>query len=285
MYDLFKAITTEFVGTFLLSFVTAAVLSLSIPNGNTVVGSALCIGLVYISLIYVWNSFSGANFNPLITLSLAFAGRLSWCRALLYLIVQFIGAIAGAALAGWIYGNQSDEIPVSHVVDSEPWKVVVLEIILSFMLAVTFLFMTRNPMVSIVSAFVIGIVLIADILVGGYLATVFVNPATALGFGVFNGQLANYWVVIVGAIIGALLAALVYKLFTMPWTCAEIANKGCDSSCGEPVFYEEWKDCGDAHMTLKNHKHVEEVKEFVVQPELIVERPMKGRRNYKYTQL
>jgi glycerol uptake facilitator-like aquaporin len=255
MYDLWKSLVTEFLGTFILTFVIAAGSALSAAHGGSVIGIAVAAGLTYAALIYTWNSYSGANFNSAITLGLALTGRLGWCRTLLYWIVQFLGAIAGAGLVSWIYGV--DFSPVGDLSYAEPWKVVVLEMFLTFFLVLTFLFMTRNPMVSIVSGFVIGAVLIADILVGGYLARVGVNPAYALGTAVFSGNWASMWVYIVGPLFGALLAALVYKVFSMQWTCAEVLNKGCDQLCGEPVFYEEWKDCGDAHFMLKGQRQYE----------------------------
>lgn len=258
MYDLWKALITEFLGTFTLVFVGAGAVALNAAQGGSVLANAFAFGLIYMVLIYVWNSYSGANFNPAVSFGLAVVGRLGWCRMLLYWIVQFIGAIAAAALVSWIYGvDFGAGAPVGDLTFSQPWKVVVLEMFLTFFLVITFLFMTRNPVVSLVSGFVIGSVLIADILVGGYLARVGVNPAYALATQIFSGNLSTFWIYIVGPLFGALLAGLIYKAFTMPWTCAEIAAKGCDHACGEPVFYEQWKDCGDANFMLKGQRQFE----------------------------
>jgi aquaporin NIP len=292
MYDLWKALITEFLGTFTLIFIGASSVALAVEQGGSVVGTALAFGLIYMALIYVWNSYSGANFNPAISFGLALTGRLGWCRMLLYWIVQFLGALAAGGLVAWIYGVDLNNI--GELSYSQPWKVVVLEMFLTFFLVITFLFMTRNPMVSIISGFVIGAVLIADILVGGYLAKVGVNPAYALAAGIISGNWANIWVYIVGPLFGALLAALVYKAFTMPWTCSEIVHKGCDQLCGEPVFHAQWKDCADHHMM----KAVEVNKvEFDLKPKCDIELPCGkpkcdlpkfekiGRKSYKFTGL
>lgn len=252
MYDLWKSLVAEFVGTFILTFVLAGSVALSISQGGSVVGNALAGGLIYLVLIYTIGCYSGANYNPAISFGLALTGRLGWCRMLLYWIMQFLGAIAAGALISWIFGFESAAgSPGGDLTFEEPWKVVVLEMFLTFFLVLAFLYVTRNPMIAIISGFVIGLVLTADILVGGFIARVGVNPAYALGTGIFAGHnnLANYWVFVVGPLFGALLAALVYKLMTIPWTCAEIEAKGCEyNQCGELPFYEEWKECDPAFM-------------------------------------
>ena len=247
MYDLWKSLITEFLGTFILTFIGAGAVALTIANGGSVVGSALAFGLAYLVLIYTFGCYSGANFNPAISFGLALTGRLGWCRMFLYWIMQFLGAIAAAALISWIYGVDGGAgAPGGDLTFEEPWKVVVLEMFLTFFLVLTFLFMTRNPMTAIISGFVIGLILTADILVGGFIARVGVNPAYALGTSIFGNTLNVYWIFVLGPLLGALLAALIYKAFTIPWTCAEIEDKGCNYFCGELPFYEEWKECDPA---------------------------------------
>ena len=245
MYDLWKSLITEFLGTFLLVFIGAGATALSLANGGSVIGSAFAFGLTYLILIYTIGSYSGANYNPAISFGLAVSGRLGWCRMLLYWIVQILGAIAAAALLAWIYGFESGVgAPVGELTYSEPWKVLVLEIILTFFLVFTFLFMSRNPMVSLISGFVIGLALTADILVGGRMSIVALNPAYALATDMFSGNFSSFWMYVLGPLIGALLAALIYKAFTIPWSCAEIADKGCyNDACGQLPFQEEWKEC------------------------------------------
>jgi glycerol uptake facilitator-like aquaporin len=301
MYDLWKSLIVEFLGTFSLVFVGAGATALSVAQGGSVLGSALAFGLIYIVLIYTWGSYSGANFNPAISFGLAAAGRLGWCRMLLYWIAQFLGAIAAAALVSWIFGiDFGAGAPVGDLTYSEPWKVVVLELVLTFFLVITFLFMTRNPMVSLISGFVIGLVLAADILVGGYLARVGVNPAYALAADIFSNNLSTYWIYIVGPLLGALLAALIYKAFTIPWTCAEIEATGCaDILCGQAPFYEEWKEC-DPEFIKKGKMMYEENKAKLEamppseakcftpcnMPEAPCEYvPTRGKKNYRHVQL
>ena len=243
MYELWKSLLAEFVGTFMLIFIGAGAVALNIQAGGSVLGNALAFGLTYMILIYTIGAYSGANFNPSISFGLAVAGRLGWCRMLLYWIAQFLGAIAGAGLVAWIFGvDFGAGAPVGDLTYSEPWRVIVIEMLLTFFLVFTFLFMTRNPMVSLISGFVIGLALTADILFGGFLSRVAVNPAYALATGIFSNNLSAFWIYLLGPFLGSLLAVLVYKIMTIPWTCAEAVEKGC-GGCGELPFYEEWKFC------------------------------------------
>ena len=243
MYELWKSLFAEFIGTFMLTFIGAGAVALNVEQGGSVLGNALAFGLCYLILIYTIGSYSGSNFNPAISFGLAVAGRLGWCRMLLYWIVQVLGAIAAAALIAWIFGVEFGAgSPVGDLTFSEPWRVIVLEMMLTFFLVFTFLFMTRNPMMSLISGFVIGLALTADILVGGFLARTGVNPAYALATGIFSGNLASFWIYLLGPFLGSLLAVLIYKAMTIPWTCAEALDTDCNQ-CGQLPFYEEWKFC------------------------------------------
>lgn len=244
-YDLLKALLSEFLGSFILAFVGSGALALSVGNGGSVVGNAFAFGLTWLFLIYTLGNFSGAHYNPAISFGTAVLGRLSWGRMILYWIAQFLGFLAGIALISYIIGFNFDNGGMGgDLVFEDMWKVFLLEIFLSFFLIMSFLFITKNPAISMVSGIVLGLLLTALILTGGFFSKVGVNPALALGISVFSGNFASLWVFVVAPLIGALLAALIYKIFTIPLTCAEMENKDCgDLNCGKPIFIHEWSHC------------------------------------------
>lgn len=55
-------------------------------------------GLAVTMGIYIAGTISGAHLNPAVTLSLAATGRFPWNKVLHYVVAQFAGAFAGAAL-------------------------------------------------------------------------------------------------------------------------------------------------------------------------------------------
>lgn len=241
MYDLWKSLITEFLGTFVLVFVGAGASAFALQNGANPLTTAIALGLAYMALIYIFNCYSGANFNPAISFGLAIAGRLGWCRMILYWIAQFVGAIAAAALIGWIFGVNFGV--GGNMAINQPWKVVVLEMIVTFFLVLVFLFITRNPYVAMISGFVIGLTLTASLLVGGS-TFIGLNPAYSLAVSIFAQKYTNLWVFIIGPLFGALLAGVVYRIFNMVWSCNELETMGC-MSCGCEPFYEQYKDCSD----------------------------------------
>src|SRR5277367_149522 len=55
-------------------------------------------GLAVTFGIYVAGTISGAHLNPAVTLAMAGTGRMPWAKVPHYIIAQFLGAFAGAAL-------------------------------------------------------------------------------------------------------------------------------------------------------------------------------------------
>lgn len=243
MYDLYKALFAELLGSFLLVFIGASAVALTVGSGGSTVGNSLAFGLSYMILIYILNGYSGSHLNPAVSFGFAITGRMGWCRMLLYWLAQILGAILAGLLVAWIYGFDSSFAPGGDLSFEQPWKVVVLEMILTFFLVLTFLSITRNASLSIMSGFIIGAVLIADVLVGGFLARIGVNPAYAIATGVLSGNWGNLWIYILGPLLGALLAALLYKGLSLPWSCHESNISPCGKTCNDQPFFEEWKTC------------------------------------------
>jgi len=114
--NLARAVTAEAVGTFVLvlaitSAAVAAALSRAVagtPHGSLAVpvagGLALAIGVAGIGHI------SDAHLNPAVTLGLAINRRFPWAYAPGYVIAQFAGAIAAAAVTWGLYGDQARAI-------------------------------------------------------------------------------------------------------------------------------------------------------------------------------
>lgn len=304
MYDLWKSLITEFLGTFVLVFVGAGASAYALQNGANPLNTAIALGLAYMALIYIFNCYSGANFNPAISFGLAIAGRLGWCRMILYWIVQFIGAIAAASLVAWIFGhnfglhngNNNGNMAINH-----PWKVVVLEMIVTFFLVLVFLFVTRNPYVAMISGFIIGLTLTASLLVSNS-SFIGLNPAYSLAVSVFSQKYTNLWIFVVGPLFGAILAGLLYRVLLWPWSCAQLEEMGCDS-CGDIPFYEQFKDCDNEFMLKGKMTHDMYAAELAAAGETCIspcDMPMskcgdtkcgtgilggKGKRGYKYAPL
>jgi MIP family channel proteins len=254
---LWKALLTEFLGTFTLVFVGAGAVALTAQQGGSLVGSAFAFGLALMAIIYAWGNYSGAHVNPAVSFGFAVAGRMNWGLMLGYWIAQLLGGILAAALIAYFFGTESGVgASVGSLTNTDAWKAILLEAILTFFLVITVLLVTRNPMLAVASGLAIGLVLTFDMFIGFPLTGASMNPARSLGPAIFSNNIGTYWIYVVGPLLGALVAALVYKLFTMDFSCCDKRDdcgklvkdqcgrvlKECKrpvvDNCGKPV-----KDC------------------------------------------
>lgn len=235
---IWKALLTEFLGTFALVFIGASSVALSIQQGGSILATAFAFGLVLMTLIYSWGSFSGAHFNPAVSFGFAVAGQMHWGLMLGYWVAQILGGIAAGALVAYFFGTSNAGVSVGTFTNTDAWKAVLMEAVLTFLLVITYLLVYRNPFLALVSGLAIGLVLTFCFIAGGSSTGASMNPARSLGPAIFGNTLGTYWIYIVGPFIGALLAALVYKLFTVDFSCCdkvdECGNKITDE-CGRPL--------------------------------------------------
>ena len=102
--DLSRRLVAELIGTaFLLAVVVGSgIMGESLAGGNTAIallGNTLATGAILMVLILIFGPISGAHFNPAVTLSFLIQGAISRRDALLYVLVQILGAFAGAMVA------------------------------------------------------------------------------------------------------------------------------------------------------------------------------------------
>ncbi len=183
---------------------TAGLLVIAIANG---IGLALAISFAM--------NISGGHINPAVTVA-AWINRLISTRdAAVYIIFQLIGAIAAGLFLVALYPSPI-AIPVHYGAPSLGPGIsittgIILEAIMTFFL-VTMVFGTAvDKRAPHIAGFGVGLVVMLDVLAGGAMTGAAMNPARALGPMIASGFLTNWYVYIIGPLIGAIVAALVYK--------------------------------------------------------------------------
>lgn len=86
----------------LVAVVGSGIMAERLAGGNVAVAllaNAIATGCALFALILVFAHWSGAHFNPVVTLALAIDGEFPWRNVLAYIAAQFVGAIAGVWLA------------------------------------------------------------------------------------------------------------------------------------------------------------------------------------------
>lgn len=91
---------SEWLGTaFLLAAVVGSgIMAQKLAGGNGAIAllcNTLPTGAILVVLILVFGPVSGAHFNPAVSLAFALRGELPWRSAVLYIVMQVTGGIAG----------------------------------------------------------------------------------------------------------------------------------------------------------------------------------------------
>jgi aquaporin Z len=223
-----KKYWAELIGTFSLVLVgcgTAAIFTKF--AGNLVisqVGIAFAFGLTVLVMVYAIGNISGCHINPAISLAMFVAGRLNWKDTILYIIFQCAGAILAAAILWLIVSGMPDYslsingLGQNGFADFSPGKFSLLScfiaevIFTALFLFVIFGSISKNAPAGF-AGLSIGLSLVLIHLVCIPITGTSVNPARSLGPAIFVGgaALSQLWLFWVAPIIGAVLAAIIWK--------------------------------------------------------------------------
>jgi aquaporin Z len=206
-----RALVAEFIGTFGIVFAgTGAVVFNQMTGALTHVGIAIVFGLVVTALIYTFGHTSGAHFNPAVTLGFAAVGDFEWRRVPAYLAVQALGAAAASGVLRATFGlvgTLGATLPATT-----PTHSFVLEFILTFLLMTVIMGAAVDAKAVKGSAgLAIGATVGLEAMFGGPISGASMNPARSFGPALFAGAWSHHWIYWVAPILGALLAAFVYR--------------------------------------------------------------------------
>ena len=214
MKESLKKYVAECLGTFVLVFFacgTAAVLGCAKGNFDAAyIMTALAFGLVIVGMAYSVGNVSGCHINPAVSLAMLLSGKMSLKDFIGYVIAQFAGATAGAALLKvFAPGVGENTLFNGNIILS-----LAIEVILTFVFVYVILGVTSKKEHGPVAGLVIGLTLTLVHIFGIYFTGTSVNPARSFGPAIFAGgeALANVWVFIVAPLVGGALAAVVFKL-------------------------------------------------------------------------
>ncbi len=233
---LWKKLVAEFVGTFVLVFAACGVAALT---GGTLVGTALAFGLVIVAMAYSVGRVSGCHINPAVSLGCLLAKRMKLGEFFAYVGVQILGGFAGAMLLFGIAKMSGlalvGDAPACNAIingaevlrDGEfKYNIggVIASLLVEAVLTCIFVYVILNVTdesnnTSKKAGLLIGLTLTLVHLVGIPLTGTSVNPArslaTALGAWIFNNNvepLKHVWIFVLGPLLGACLAVLLFEL-------------------------------------------------------------------------
>ena len=207
-----KACVAEFIGTFGLLFAgTGAIMVDELSGGQvTHLGIGLTFGLIVAAMIFATGHISGAHINPAVTLAFALSRHFSWKRVPFYVAAQIAGAVAAGLTLLALLGD------VSHMGATLPTgsdsQALGLEMILTFLLMFVIMAMATDARAEgSLAAIAIGATVALESTFAGPIAGASMNPARSIGPAIVGWTWTSQWLYVIGPVVGATFAALVYS--------------------------------------------------------------------------
>jgi len=240
-----KRFVAEAVGTFLLVFfgAGAATVTLMLAAGTTSstpfnigigvlggLGDWLAIGLAFgiaiAGSIYAFGRISGCHINPAVTIALFATRRFPGREVVPYLVAQVLGAAVASLLFAWAVGP--DAVTIGGLGATTPFpgigylQAIVLEAIGTFLLMLVIMGAAVDERATPgFAGLTVGLAVAGIITTIGNLTGASLNPARTfgpyLGDWLLGGE--SLWrffpIYIIGPIVGAVIAALLYDYLTV----------------------------------------------------------------------
>lgn len=222
-----KKLVAEFIGTMVLVTLgcgTAMLVGCDAVNGSGYLLTALAFGLVIVGMAYCVGNISGCHINPAVSLGVLMSGGMTVKDFAGYVVAQCLGALAGSGILAAIFelGGVKDMTGGFGSnglggVNNSSVAGLLVEIVLTFVFVMTILGVTsKKANHGSFGGLIIGFTLVLVHILGIGLTGTSVNPARSFGPAVvaaINGNgapIGCLWVFIVGPLVGAALAAIVY---------------------------------------------------------------------------
>lgn len=206
----------EFLGTLILillgnGVVAGVVLPKTKSNSAGWIVITMGWGIAVAVAVFVSGKLSPAHLNPAVTVGVALKGDLPWASVLPYILAQFAGAMLGQILV-WLQFKPHYEVEENAG-----------NILATFVLVLTIFALGLYDFQAGIGTFAVGTLIVGIGLSLGGTTGYALNPARDLGPRIMHsilpipnkgdGDWSYAWIPVVGPVIGAALAVLVFSLF------------------------------------------------------------------------
>ena len=221
-----KKLAAEFIGTFwlVLGGCGSAVLAAQFPEvGIGLAGVSLAFGLTVLTMAFAIGHISGCHLNPAVTVGLWAGGRHPAAEVLPYIVVQVLGAVAGAFVLFMIASGQpgfdvangfaANGYGAHSIGGYSMASGFLTEVVMTLMFLLIILGATDRRAPAGFAPIAIGLGLTLIHLISIPVTQTSVNPARSTGPAVFVGDwaLGQLWLFWVAPILGALVAGYLYR--------------------------------------------------------------------------
>jgi MIP family channel proteins len=227
--DLLRRSVAEGLAAFALVFAGCGAIVTNATHPNTLgsVGVSLAFGLVIMVMICATGHLSGAHINPAVTIAFTLTRHFPGRDAVAYIAAQVIGATAGALLLLALWTSKPAQLgaTVPGAGISTGTALVYEMVLTAFLMFVIIAVATDTRAVGAAAAIAIGGTVGLDALFGGPITGASMNPARSFGPALASGTWTDFWVYVVGPIVGAAIGALAYQYIRAPGSAEAVEGE------------------------------------------------------------
>src|SRR4051794_28492666 len=204
-----RRLFSEFLGTFMLVLVAAGggMMSQAFPDTISRTAAVVAPGLMVLGVILFMGKVSGAHLNPAVSIAFALRRDFPWKRVPGYIVAQLAGATLAALILHPIidvsakYGSNYPAAGYSAM--AAFW----MELLLTLGLVSVILGTASGAQnIGIVGAFGVGGYIALAGLWGSPISGTSMNPARTFGPDLVGAKFTDYWVYVLGPLVGACVA-------------------------------------------------------------------------------
>jgi aquaporin Z len=220
-----SAYLSEFAGTAIMLFIGVSAVAFMwgpgspvpvVPNGAL---RRLLTGIMFAggatAVVYSpLGQISGGHINPAVTLAFWRLGKVPTRDAVIYIVLQFLGAFVGAYAAGVAWGHLTTGVQYAATVpgDGYSWAgALAAETFITFLLVFTIFVCVNKPKIAARTGIIAGTLVALLVMIEAPVTGTSLNPARTLGPAILAPNYTALWVYFVGPIAGALLAVGAFK--------------------------------------------------------------------------
>lgn len=178
----------------------------------------LAIGVVLATMVYMGGYISGGHYNPAVTLAIFLQKKIKRIDAIMYVIFQYVGAIL-ASLVFLFIKHQS--LIIAPGKQYAFFYSLLVEVLFTFALCSVVLHtaVSKQNTPNQFYGLAIGMTVMAGAFSVGTISGGAFNPAVGIGpifanISNISGNIGNFWLYLLGPVIGSILASLTYTYTT-----------------------------------------------------------------------
>jgi MIP family channel proteins len=210
---LWRRAAAEAIAAFALVFAGCGAIVANAQYGGALgaLGISLVFGLIIMAMIYATGHLSGAHINPAVTIAFTLTRHFPARDAGAYIAAQLTGATAAAfvLLAAW--PDQPAQLGATIPSVAAGTALLYEAILTAVLMFVIISVATDTRAVGAGAAIAIGGTVALDALFGGPVTGASMNPARSFGPALAAGEWQDFWIYLLGPLIGAAAGALAYQ--------------------------------------------------------------------------